>query len=59
MRAILASLDDAPPDVYVDRMADADDFYERFGFETTRPVSKGTYLRTGSDGAARGGDDPE
>jgi GNAT superfamily N-acetyltransferase len=59
MRATLASLDDAPPDVYVGRMADADDFCERFGFETTRPVSKGTHLRTGSDGAARGGDDPE
>lgn len=37
----------APPDAYVNLMADVDGFYERFGFEETRPASKGMYLRTG------------
>ncbi|MFB6359775.1 MAG: N-acetyltransferase, partial [Halobacteriales archaeon] len=30
----------------VNLMADVDGFYERFGFEETRPASKGMYLRT-------------
>lgn len=37
----------APPGAYVNLMADVDGFYEQFGFEETRPASKGMYLRTG------------
>jgi GNAT superfamily N-acetyltransferase len=37
----------APPGAYVNLMADVDGFYERFGFEETRPASKGMYYRTG------------
>lgn len=36
----------APPQAYVNLMADIDGFYEQFGFEETRPASKGMYLRT-------------
>ena len=36
----------APPNAYVNLMADVDGFYERFGFEETRPASKGMYRRT-------------
>ncbi|WP_247003560.1 GNAT family N-acetyltransferase [Halosolutus gelatinilyticus] len=36
----------APPGAYVNLMADVDDFYERFGYEETRPASKGMYRRT-------------
>jgi GNAT superfamily N-acetyltransferase len=36
----------APPEAYVNLMADVDGFYEQFGFEETRPASKGMYLRT-------------
>ena len=36
----------APPRAYVNLMADVDGFYERFGFEETRPASKGMYRRT-------------
>lgn len=47
MGAMLAYLDDAaPPDSYVNLMADIDGFYEQFGFEETRPASKGMYKRT-------------
>jgi GNAT superfamily N-acetyltransferase len=35
----------APPTAYVNLMADVDGFYERFGFEDTRPASKGMYRR--------------
>lgn len=35
----------APPHAYVNLMADVDGFYERFGFEETRPASKWMYLR--------------
>jgi len=47
MERVLAYLDrTAPPDAYVNLMADVDGFYERFGFEETRPASKGMYYRT-------------
>ncbi|SDR28607.1 GNAT family N-acetyltransferase [Natronobacterium texcoconense] len=36
----------APPNAYVNLMADVDGFYERFGYEETRPASKGMYRRT-------------
>ncbi|NUC74125.1 GNAT family N-acetyltransferase [Haloterrigena sp. SYSU A558-1] len=36
----------APPRAYVNLVADVDGFYERFGFEETRPASKGMYRRT-------------
>ncbi|WP_313690963.1 GNAT family N-acetyltransferase [Halorarum halobium] len=36
---------DAPPGAYVNLMADVDGFYERFGFEETRPASKGMFYR--------------
>ena len=36
----------APPGAYVNLMADVDGFYERFGFEETRPASKGMYTRS-------------
>lgn len=46
MAAIMAYLDEAaPPGAYVNLMADVDGFYEKFGFEETRPASKGMYLR--------------
>lgn len=37
---------EAPPRAYVNLVADVDGFYERFGFEETRPASKGMYRRT-------------
>lgn len=50
--AIMAALDSwidetAPPNAYVNLLADVDGFYERFGFEETRPTSKGMFRRTG------------
>lgn len=46
MEAILDYLEEtAPPRAYVNLMADVDGFYERFGFEETRPASKGMYRR--------------
>ncbi|WP_247730412.1 GNAT family N-acetyltransferase [Halovivax limisalsi] len=49
--AILAALDawideTAPPNAYVNLLADVDGFYERFGYEETRPASKGMFRRT-------------
>ncbi|USZ73423.1 GNAT family N-acetyltransferase [Natronosalvus halobius] len=35
----------APESAYVNLLADVDGFYERFGFEETRPASKGMYRR--------------
>ncbi|MFP9190715.1 GNAT family N-acetyltransferase [Natronosalvus vescus] len=35
----------APETAYVNLIADVDGFYERFGFEETRPASKGMYHR--------------
>ncbi|MFP8955566.1 GNAT family N-acetyltransferase [Natrialbaceae archaeon A-CW3] len=35
----------APETAYVNLIADVDGFYERFGFEETRPASKGMYCR--------------
>ncbi len=47
MEAVLAYVEaTAPPNAYVNLVADVDGFYERFGFEETRPASKGMYLRT-------------
>lgn len=47
LTALLEYIDEtAPPRAYVNLMADVDGFYERFGFEETRPASKGMYLRT-------------
>lgn len=47
MEAILDYIDEtAPPRAYVNLMADVDGFYEQFGFEETRPASKGMYRRT-------------
>lgn len=47
IEALLAYLDrEAPPDSYVNLVADVDGFYEQFGFEEVRPDSKGMYLRT-------------
>ncbi|ELY90629.1 N-acetyltransferase GCN5 [Natrialba hulunbeirensis JCM 10989] len=37
---------EAPPSAYVNLMADIDGFYESFGYEETRPASKGMYRRT-------------
>jgi GNAT superfamily N-acetyltransferase len=46
MAAILEFVEaDAPPDAYVNLLADVDGFYERFGFEETQPASKGMFLR--------------
>jgi len=46
MEALLGYIEaTAPPRAYVDLMADIDGFYEQFGFEETRPASKGMYLR--------------
>ncbi|WP_254864484.1 GNAT family N-acetyltransferase [Halovivax gelatinilyticus] len=49
--AILTALDawideTAPPNAYVNLLADVDGFYERFGYEETRPASKGMFRRT-------------
>ncbi len=50
MEAILGFVrEDAPPRAYVTLLADVDGFYEQFGFEETRPASKGMFLRTGDD----------
>ena len=47
MERLEAYLDEtAPPNAYVNLMADVDGFYERFGYEETRPASKGMYRRT-------------
>lgn len=49
MDALMAFLEEtAPPDAYVNLMADVDGFYERWGFERTAPASEGMYLRTGA-----------
>jgi GNAT superfamily N-acetyltransferase len=46
MEALLGYLDrEAPSGAYVNLFADVDGFYERFGFEETRPASKGMYRR--------------
>ncbi|GAB3666739.1 GNAT family N-acetyltransferase [Halopiger thermotolerans] len=47
MDALEGYLDEtAPPNAYVNLLADVDGFYERFGYEETRPASKGMYRRT-------------
>lgn len=46
MEAILDYLErEAPSRAYVNLFADVDGFYERFGFEETRPASRGMYRR--------------
>jgi len=46
MRAVDEFVDgDAPAGAYVNLMGDVDGFYERFGYEETRPASKGMYRR--------------
>jgi ribosomal protein S18 acetylase RimI-like enzyme len=46
MEAILDYLErEAPSRAYVNLFADVEGFYERFGFEETRPASKGMYRR--------------
>jgi len=46
MDAVVAYLDEhAPPNAYVNLMADVDGFYEQWGFEETRPASKGMFYR--------------
>jgi GNAT superfamily N-acetyltransferase len=48
MDALMAFVEEtAPPEAYVNLMADVDGFYERWGFERTAPASKGMFLRTG------------
>lgn len=51
MEAIVAYLDrEAPPQAYVNLMADVDGFYERWGFERTAPSSTGMARWTTDDG---------
>ncbi|WP_224332282.1 GNAT family N-acetyltransferase [Haloprofundus halobius] len=46
MEQLVVFLDEeAPPNAYVTLVADVDGFYERFGFEETRPASKAMSLR--------------
>lgn len=46
LRAVDAFVDDdAPAGAYVNLLADVDGFYERFGYEETRPASTGMYRR--------------
>jgi len=45
MDAVAEYLDEhAPETAYVNLMADVDGFYEQWGFEETRPASKGMWL---------------
>lgn len=39
----------APDGAYVNLMDDVDGFYEQWGFEETRPASKGMYKRVGEE----------
>lgn len=46
MDALIAYINDVGvPGAYLNLMADVDGFYDQFGFEETRPASKGMYLR--------------
>ncbi|WP_049981753.1 GNAT family N-acetyltransferase [Halolamina rubra] len=46
MDAVMDWIDDtAPPNAYVNLLADVDGFYEQWGFERTAPASKGMYYR--------------
>jgi Acetyltransferases len=46
--AVVGFLDaNAPPEAYVNLLADLDGFYERWGFEESRPASKGMVVPTG------------
>jgi GNAT superfamily N-acetyltransferase len=45
MDALLEYIEaNAPETAYINLMADIDGFYEQWGFEETRPVSKGMFL---------------
>lgn len=49
--AIMTVIDDwitetAPPNAYVNLFADVNGFYDRFGYEETRPASTGMFRRT-------------
>jgi GNAT superfamily N-acetyltransferase len=47
MERLLAYVEEtAPPQAYVNLVADVDGFYEQFGFTEIAPASKGMYLRT-------------
>ncbi|SFR54642.1 GNAT family N-acetyltransferase [Halogeometricum limi] len=47
MDELVAYLDrEAPEDAYVNLLADVEGFYERWGFESTAPASRGMFLRT-------------
>jgi GNAT superfamily N-acetyltransferase len=47
MDALMAHVEaNAAPGAYVNLMADVEGFYERWGFEPVRPVSRGMYRRT-------------
>ena len=49
MDAVMAYVDEhAPPNAYVNLMADVDGFYEQWGFERTAPASNGMYYRVDS-----------
>jgi hypothetical protein len=39
-------LREAPPQSYINLMADVDGFYERWGFESSLPNSRGMVLKT-------------
>lgn len=46
MDAVVDYVDEhAPANAYVNLMADVDGFYEEWGFEETRPASKGMFYR--------------
>jgi len=46
MDSLMEYIDEqAPANAYVNLMADVDGFYEQWGFEETRPVSKGMFYR--------------
>ena len=47
MDALMDFLEEsAPPNAYVNLMADVEGFFERWGFSRTAPVSRGMFLRT-------------
>lgn len=53
MDELVAYLDrEAPPHAYVNLMADVEGFYERWGFESTAPDSRGMYRRVDGGTAA-------
>jgi len=58
MTAIMAYIEeDALPTAYISLIADAPDFYRKFGFRSVGPRSEGMYLRIGGRPAGVGGRD--